>query len=925
MLDEALAAYQEALRLRPQSPAVLNNLGNSLRKQGKLIEAEAALREALAFSPSYPEAHNNLGIALVQQGKVEEGVACYREALRLRPDYPDAHLNLSLSYLAQGRFDEGWSEYEWRWKLKGRSLPSSNKPLWDGSCPWKPFTLVLTPEQGLGDTIQFARYAALAQQQGATVIFQSPKPLTRLFASCPFIDRVVEQKAPLPFFDFHVPLLRLPGLFRTDRNTIPAPVPYLFADPGRREFWRRRLPDRPGLKVGLVWQGNPQYPGDRIRSVRLRQMEPLFQVASACFVSLQKGTGSEQRAELEERFAVADVGTEEWTDFAETAAMVANLDLVIAADTSVAHLAGALGVPVWLALPLAADWRWLRDGQDTPWYPTMRLFRQKRPGNWQDVFSQMAEELARLAARHSPQLRVPADVAGEHHRAGLEFFQQGRASVAVGALSRAVELAPQWDGAHNNLGAVLAGLGRHAEAASHFRDTVRLRPDSAAGHGNLGLAYLKQDKPVEALVYFERALRLNPNSSETHNNAGVAWVDLGQPDQALACYDESLRLSPQYDAARINRSRALLKVGQFARGWVEYEWRWRIPGTVSPPEPTWDGSPLSGRTILLHAEQGLGDILQFVRYAVLVKNRGGSVLLECPASLTRLLATCLGVDGVVSSGQSRPPADCHAPLLSLPRLFGADWASIPASIPYLSADAGRREHWRQQLAGSGGLRVGLVWQGNPNFGGDRQRSARLAQMAPLSRVPGVRLYSLQKGPSVEQLQAEAGQAVTDLGADGWSDFAETAAVVVNLDLVIAVDTAVAHLAGALGVPVWLALPQASDWRWLVGREDSPWYPSMRLFRQRRRGDWNEVFLRMARALEQRVQKNAPRSNPPPVVAPADPSRADYRQGLELLRQGKLAESVALLRRAVAFRPAEGEWQHELGCRAGPIRQAPGSH
>jgi tetratricopeptide (TPR) repeat protein len=918
LLDEALAAYQEALRLRPRSPAVLNNVGNALRKQGKLSEAEAALREALKISADYAEAHNNLGIALVQQGRVDEGMACYQEALRLRPEYPEAHLNLSLNYLLKGRFDEGWSEYEWRWRMKGRALPSANKPLWDGTVPWQPFTVLLMPEQGLGDTIQFVRYAALAQQRGATVVLQSSRPLTRLMTTCVGVDRVVEQDAPLPHFDVIAPLLRLPWLFGTSLATIPAPVPYLFADPARREYWREKLADRPGLKVGLVWQGNPQYPGDRIRSARLQQMSVLARAEGVHFVSLQKGAVAQQQAELHGRFVLSNVGADEWPDFAETAAVVANLDLVISVDTAVAHLAGALGVPVWLALPFAPDWRWLQDRDDTPWYPTMRLFRQTQPGDWDAVFERMAEELLRWnGGSQQRRLQSTDPVTGsDPYRTGMDLLRQGHPAEAVDHLRRSLEMGPEPDGAHNNLGVALAGLRRYAEAAASFRNVVRLRPVSPEGHGNLGLAYLNQGSPAEALVFLQRAIHLNGNSAETHNNVGVAWTELGRPDRALVSYDEAMRLDPAYAAARTNRARALLKLGDFRRGWEEYEWRWRLPGNMPPPLPAWDRAPLTGRTILLHAEQGLGDTLQFIRYAAQVKDRGGKVLVECPAPLRQLISTCPGVDGVLAPDAGPPPIDFHAPLLSLPRLFGTDFATIPASVPYLSAPPQRREYWRQQLSNTAGFKLGLTWQGNPNFGGDRHRSARLVQMAPLARVLGVRLYSLQKGPGVEQLREETGLAVSEFGPDGCPDLTETAAIMASLDLVIAVDTAIAHLAGALGVPVWLALSEASDWRWLSGREDTPWYPSMRLFRQRRRGDWDGVFQRMATALEKRC-----REQQQALPTPAGSSRAqdvidnvvaEYQHGLALVRKGQLSAGVNSLRKAVQLRPGNAEWQHNLG-------------
>jgi hypothetical protein len=302
----------------------------------------------------------------------------------------------------------------------------------------------------------------------------------------------------------------------------------------------------------------------------------------------------------------------------------------------------------------------------------------------------------------------------------------------------------------------------------------------------------------------------------------------------------------------------LLLLGRFAEGWAEYEWRWKskdFVGTISSrslsPETLWDGSPLRGRTILLHQEQGLGDTLQFVRYAALLKEKGaGKVVVGCPPELLRLLQRCAGVDQAVTE-IAVTAFDVHTFPLNLPRLLETTSVErIPANVPYLDIDTRLVETWKARLAAleeqDPRLRVGIVWQGNPGHKGDRKRSVRLQQFAPLAELPGVRLISLQKGVGREQLEKLPGLAL-DLGPE-LTDLADTAAVIRNLDLVISVDTVVAHLAGALAAPVWVVLPKVPDWRWLLQREDSPWYPTMRLFRQAEHGQWDDVFQRIHHAL-----------------------------------------------------------------------------
>jgi hypothetical protein len=294
----------------------------------------------------------------------------------------------------------------------------------------------------------------------------------------------------------------------------------------------------------------------------------------------------------------------------------------------------------------------------------------------------------------------------------------------------------------------------------------------------------------------------------------------------------------------------LLLEGNFAQGWPEYDWRrWHKDVARPFPQPLWDGSPLKGRTLLLHAEQGLGDTLQFIRYSARVPRDGGRVVLECQPALLPLLRGLPGLDQVLPLGAALPPFDVQAPLPSLPGLFGTTADSIPAEVPYLRADPERVGQWRRELGPGDGFTVGIAWQGNPKNKGDRRRSVALSRFVPLAEVPGVRLCSLQVGAGTEQL-AGADFPLLDLGSR-LTDFVDTAAAVSCLDLVVCVDTALAHLAGALGKPVWLAVASAPDWRWLLGRPDSPWYPTLRLFRQPSPGDWQSVFAQLAAALRQR--------------------------------------------------------------------------
>jgi hypothetical protein len=374
----------------------------------------------------------------------------------------------------------------------------------------------------------------------------------------------------------------------------------------------------------------------------------------------------------------------------------------------------------------------------------------------------------------------------------------------------------------------------------------------------VGGALRRQGKWAAATASFRRALRVQPDNSAAYRNLGYLSYEQARFDEAIEHLEHAIRVQPADADAHFSLSTIYLRLGDFRRGWAEHEWRFEAwPETARGPQPSqprWDGAPLKGRRILLRAEFGLGDTLQFIRYAALVRRRGGRVLVACQGQLLPILKTCPGIDGAVALEGPLPDCDVHAPFLSLPHIFGTTLDTVPADVPYLAADAKLVERWRRELGASRDFKIGIAWQGNPDHLADRERSVSLTQFAPLARVPGVRMFSLQKGAGSEQLRTAAFP-VVDLGSrldEDTGPFLDTAAVMANLDLIVAVDTAVAHLAGALGVPVWVPLHFVGDWRWLEEREDTPWYPSMRLFRMEAPNTWEPVFRRLARAARKLV-------------------------------------------------------------------------
>jgi tetratricopeptide (TPR) repeat protein len=447
---------------------------------------------------------------------------------------------------------------------------------------------------------------------------------------------------------------------------------------------------------------------------------------------------------------------------------------------------------------------------------------------------------------------------------GYVLGEQGKTEEAHAAYRRALAIRPDVPEVHHNLGNLLREQGKREEALACYDEALRLRPGYAKAYVNRGVCLIGLARLDEAVRDLRRGVELDPKFAEAHSSLGAALSVQGDLDGALAEYEESIRLNPNYAEAHWNRSLVWLLRGDFARGWEAYAWRWRQERGVDRLEPldrpAWDGLPLDGKTILLRSEQGLGDTLQFIRYAPVLRGMGARVLVQPQNVLLPLLSRCPGIDQLVAHGAPLPPFDVHAPLLNLPFLLQTTLETVPADVPYLFADPALVERWRLELAPVRGFRVGIAWQGNPAHLWDRQRSVPLAAFEPLARVPGVRLLSLQKGTGTEQLAEVAGRfPVLALGGtlDGAAGaFMDTAAVLRNLDLLVTSDTAIAHLAGGLGVPVWVALSASPDWRWMLEREDSPWYPTMRLFRQKELGQWADIFGVMAAELARQVGHTA---------------------------------------------------------------------
>jgi len=444
-----------------------------------------------------------------------------------------------------------------------------------------------------------------------------------------------------------------------------------------------------------------------------------------------------------------------------------------------------------------------------------------------------------------------------YYHLGNAFHQLDSLSEAIACYQQSLVIDPNSAIVLNNLGNALQRQGKFEQAIACYQQSITLEPNDALTYNNLGSVFNALNKLEEALACFQKGLILEPNNIEAHNNIARFYQEQRQYDRAITYCDRAIEIDPDYVNAQWNRSLIMLRLGNFQRGFIEYEWRWKRKETPPRllPKPIWDGSNLAGKTILLQAEQGMGDMIQFIRYVPELVKLGGHIIVECHPPLVRLMQNIAGVEKVVAIGDTLPEFDVYIPLLSLPRILGTTPETIPAKIPYLKP--GESVSFKLETPGDNCLKVGLVWAGNPKHSDDYKRSSSLKYFQRLFNIPNIAFYSLQKElKSAELKEISAPINLVDLSSK-INDFADTAAVIAQLDLVITVDTAVAHLAGAIGKPVWVLLCYNADWRWMTEREDSPWYPSVRLFRQNQRGDWQEVMARVSEALKQLLKEKEP--------------------------------------------------------------------
>jgi Flp pilus assembly protein TadD len=475
---------------------------------------------------------------------------------------------------------------------------------------------------------------------------------------------------------------------------------------------------------------------------------------------------------------------------------------------------------------------------------------------------------------------VALSPAEPNYHASLSVAQRAlkRMDEAIESMRAALRLNPRMPGRFLDLGGMLAEQNQNEMAMRAFERALALMPGSAPVHANIGEMHRRNDRFEMAEIHCRRAIELDPSHHNAFYILGIVLNQAGRVEEAIEVLRQAVKIDPAHAPTRFELAECLLALGRYKAGWEAYESRKGLVGQAyfpTFPVPEWRGQDLAGKTILVYGEQGYGDTIQFSRYLPEVKARGATVIWACSPEVTALFRGWPSIDRLITQWKDVGAIDYYIAVATLPMVLGTDEATMPAETPYIHADPERVRRWEAligRIAEPGALKVGIAWAGRPTHGNDRNRSMTLAQLAPIAEIPEVQLFSIQKGPSESQLLDFAPERMPANLSAYLRDFGDTAAAITQLDLVLCVDTSLGHLAGAMGKPVWVMVPRRPDWRWLEEREDTPWYPTMRLFRQARRGDWPGVVRHVRMEMERLIAaRQKPRRRRRRAVAAAAPS------------------------------------------------------
>jgi tetratricopeptide (TPR) repeat protein len=802
----AIEKYKKAIACRHSFAEAYNNMGECFGKCNQRDQALIAFNKAVAINPKLVGTFFNLGNLYYKNSQYQQALQYFKHSIAIQPDYKDAHYHLSFTLLITGDYINGFKEYEWRLRRGPFTGERFIQPFWDGS-PAQDKTLFVYCEQGFGDNIHFCRYLSMIAGKVKRIVFGARTEQARLIQTIPKVDQVIVQGDKLPQFDIHCSLLSLPFLFQTCAQTIPCDTPYLFPDILKQNSELDQTIEKQAcdmLRVGIVWGGNPENKNDKLRSIPLASMGSLFSIPGIRWFSFQKGLHAKAIKEYESQIVDLSIY---FNDFYDTALGLCQMDLLIAVDTSVAHLAGALGIPFWLLIPPQPDWRWLLDRSDSPWYPTCHIFRKAIDNDdWLNVVNQVHDALQSILSRK------PNANAKAYFNEGVKHYQSGNAHMAAVSFQKVLSLYPiSCEAEHNLLGIFAAQGNRH-----------------------------------NAILYGQRVCRRNPQNIQAWQHLGKQYAHCEQIDTAIHCLLHAQKAGG-FNDARVNYElgQLLLLNGQWQEGLRCYEFRRQcdfMPKRRKYDLPHWDGQPVKNKTILVYSEFQDKSFIMYLRFAPLLKELSDTVVLEATPGMYRLAMCTLRVDRIFyypdnQDSESVDAFDIQVSLESLPFLLNLSREDITHDVPYLQP-ANKNiplESFIHSYALS--MKVGISWFSEPSEISNYVHL--LTQLMPLFQLDDLSFFHIGYNALSSIASINIPENLIDL-SKFLDDSHDLASAIDQMDIILSFDNLVGHIAGAMSKTVFMLLPKLPNWYWQMHTNQSDWYPSMTLFRDAVSFDWQTI-------------------------------------------------------------------------------------
>ncbi|MGD8777578.1 MAG: tetratricopeptide repeat protein [Ignavibacteria bacterium] len=834
--ESAIEKYSVAIKLNPGLKEAYYNLGNIYRELDNYPKAKSCYQKCIEVDNKYENAYYNLGVIYEKLDDDESAEKSYNKAIELNENNIEAHWNKSLVLLKNKNLIEGFNEFEWRLRKKEfeRTFPF---PKWNGE-DLRNKKIFVYCEQGFGDAIHFSRYLYNLLNIDSDVTLECRRELVDLFkTNFPGIEVVERGTLSYKEFDFYIPLLSLPRLFKLVFEMINGDS-YLKANELKKNEWKKKLINNGKLNIGIAWAGNKNHQNDAKRSIEPTLFDPIIQNGNYNFYNLQIDTSYSNGKLID--------FTNSFNSFDDTAAFVSNLDLVISVDTAVAHLAGALGIETWILLPYNSDWRWFKDIDKSPWYDSVELIRKNKNENRESAIKILQRKL-------SSKKRLELDADKRYEEINL-LLKNNNYKKALEKIQNLLDKNETSEIALNYLGILYLKLKKYSKAEEYFQKVISINPGFSEAYSNLGIAYFEQKMYEEAVELQKKSVELNSNNADSFYNLAYSLQELGDIQTAMSNYNKAIRIKPGYANAWFNLSLLQLMTGNYKDGWRNYNKWIGKTGNIIKREfdtPRWLGEDLTGKTLLVYSDQAYGDAIQFARYLPLLKKYNYEIIFECPESLVYVLKKIPGVNNVVSSKVKQIQHDYNVALMKLPEI--STWEK---SIPEINYDISISESvynlWHDKIVNRNKFKVAFVWSGNSFPEINRKRHMSIDDIAPLFKIKDVDFYSLQLGDDKKELNRYIdSENVHDITEDIKS-FEDTAAIISQVDLVITIDTSVAHLAGTMEKNVWTMLALVPDWRWEINGAGSKWYPSMKLFRQKERGNWKDVINEVYNELKKQL-------------------------------------------------------------------------